>query len=106
MCIVNMDKAFSKMSVSCSDHTWILREMTGNNHQPQQFEVESTFTSVFITFGWGGRNISVFVISPKLLKFIWFLREMIGNNHQPQQFEVESTFISLFVIFGWGENNI
>ena len=54
-----MDKAFSKMSVSCSDHTWILREMTGNNHQPQQFEVESTFTSVFINFGWGENNISL-----------------------------------------------
>jgi hypothetical protein len=79
-----MDKAFSKMSVSCSDHTWILREMTGNNHQPQQFEVESTFTSVFITFGWGGRNISVFFISPKLLKFIWISREMPVYNRQPQ----------------------
>ena len=59
MCIVNMDKAFSKMSVSCSDHTWILREMTGNNHQAQQFEVESTFTSVFINFGWGENNVSL-----------------------------------------------
>ena len=59
MCIVNMDKAFSKMSVSCSDHTWILREMTGNNHQPQQFEVESTFTSVFMNFDWGEKNISL-----------------------------------------------